>query len=72
MLIKLRVHPGAKKDAVEKRASDHYELWVKAPAEGGRANAACLAIMGRALGVAPGRIRIVKGGKSPGKIIEVP
>jgi uncharacterized protein len=72
MLIKLRVHPDSKRNAVEKRAADHYDVWVKAPAENGRANAACLALLGAELGVPPGRIRMVKGSRSPSKIVEVP
>ncbi|MBU2652493.1 MAG: DUF167 domain-containing protein [Bacteroidetes bacterium] len=72
MLIKLRVHPDAKKEDVRRKAEDCYEIWTKAPAERGRANKACLALLGKILGVAPGRIRIIKGGKSPSKIVEVP
>jgi len=72
MYLKLRVHPGSKKDAIEKRAADHYDIWVRAPAEGGRATAACLALLGGALGIPPGRIRVVKGSRSPSKIVEVP
>jgi len=72
MLIKLRVHPGARADELRRRSPDHFEVWVREPAEKGRANAACLRLLGRELGVAPGRIRIVKGGRSPSKIVEVP
>lgn len=72
MLIKLRVHPDSKKDAVERRKPDHYEVWTRAAAQRGEANKAVLALMGKALGVPPGRIRLVKGATSPSKIIEVP
>lgn len=72
MLIKLRVHPDSKKDAVERLKPDHYEVWVRAAAERGQANAAVLTLMGKALGVAPGRIRLIKGATGPSKIIEVP
>lgn len=72
MLIKLRVHPEAKKDAVERRAADHYGVWTRQPPERGLANAAVLALMGKALGIPAGRIRLVKGAQSPSKIIEVP
>lgn len=72
MLIKLRVHPEAKKDAVERRAADHYDVWTRQPPERGLANAAVLTLMGRALGIPAGRIRLVKGAQSPSKIIEVP
>lgn len=72
MLLKLRVHPDAKADRLERRGPDHFEIWTREPAERGRANAACLRLLGAALGVPPGRIRLVKGGRSPSKIVEVP
>jgi uncharacterized protein (TIGR00251 family) len=72
MLIKLRVHPGSKKNAVERKAEDRFEVWVKAPAERGRANEAALSLVGEALSVPATRIRLVKGAQSPSKIIEVP
>ena len=72
MLIKLRVHPDAKKDAVERRKADHFDVWTRKPAERGLANAAVLALMGKELGIPSGRIRLVKGAQSPSKIIEVP
>jgi hypothetical protein len=72
MLIKLRVHPESKKNEILRKAADLYEIWVRAPAEEGRANTAVLALLGKELGIPPGRIRIVKGGKSPSKIVEVP
>ena len=72
MFLKLRVHPGAKRDAVSRKALDQFELWVRAPAERGLANKAALQLMGTALGIPAGRIRLVKGAQSPSKIIEVP
>ncbi|OIO05666.1 MAG: hypothetical protein AUJ52_13295 [Elusimicrobia bacterium CG1_02_63_36] len=72
MLIKLRVHPGSKKNAVERMAPDHFEVWVKAPAKNGLANRAVLELMGAELSVPAKRIRLIKGGSSPSKIIEVP
>ncbi|MBI5595679.1 MAG: DUF167 domain-containing protein [Elusimicrobia bacterium] len=72
MLIKLRVHPDSKKDAVQRLKPDHYEVWTRAAAERGQANAAVLALMGKTLSIHPGRIRLIKGATSPSKIIEVP
>ncbi|HAH08282.1 MAG TPA: hypothetical protein DCM05_17440 [Elusimicrobia bacterium] len=72
MFIKLRVHPDSRKNEILRKAPDHYEVWVKAPPEEGRANAAVLALLGHELGIPPGRIRLVKGGHSPSKIVEVP
>ena len=72
MLYKLRVHPGAKKDSLVEKGPDAFEVWVRAPAERGLANRACLELVGARLGVPSGRIRLVKGAKSPSKIVEVP
>ncbi|HBL18415.1 MAG: hypothetical protein A2X36_14410 [Elusimicrobia bacterium GWA2_69_24] len=71
VFLKLRVHPGSKKDSIAKTGPDRYEISVRAPAENGRANAACLDLLGRELGVPPRSIRLIKGGKSPSKIVEV-
>lgn len=72
MLIKLRVHPDSKHNEIRRKKSDHYEVWVKAPAEDNRANKACLVMLGHELGVPARTIRIMKGAKSPSKIVEVP
>ena len=72
MLLKLRVHPDAKRDEIVRKAPDLFEVWTREPAERGRANAACLAMLGKALGIPAGRIRIVKGAHSPSKIVAVP
>ncbi len=72
MLIRLKVHPGSKKDAIEKKGDDRYEVWVRAPAAQNRANVATLILLGRALKVPAKSIRIIKGSRSPSKIVEVP
>ena len=72
MLIKLRVHPGSKREEVKRKAADAYEIWTKAPAERGLANAAVMKLIGAELGVEPKRIRLIKGGTSPSKIVEIP
>lgn len=71
MLIKLKVHPDAKRSALTRRAEDSYEVWVKAPARGGLANRAALAALAEALGLPAGRLRLVKGAASPAKIVQV-
>lgn len=70
MLIKLKVHPGARADRLEPRPAGGYEAWVRAPAERGLANAAALALLARALGCPPKALRLVKGATSPSKIVE--
>lgn len=71
MIIKLKVHPGSKKPALLKKSADSYEIWVKAPAENGRANVAALDALSTALGENPKRLRIIKGATSPHKLVSL-
>ncbi|MDE2489794.1 MAG: DUF167 domain-containing protein [Elusimicrobia bacterium] len=68
-LIRLKVRPGAREDRLERRDSGAYEVWVRAPAERGLANAAALALLARELGCAAKSLRVVKGAASPSKIV---
>lgn len=68
--FKLRVRPGSRKTSVFKKADDVYEIHVRAPAERGLANAEALGLLARALDCPPNRLRLVKGGTSPHKIIQ--
>ena len=70
-IIKLKVHAKSKKPALEKKTSDSYEVWLKAPAENGLANAAALRALSAALGEDVKRLRIIKGAKSPNKLVNV-
>lgn len=71
MLIKLKVHPDSKQNALLKKAEDAYEVWVKAPAERGLANRAALQTLAKALNQNSGRLHIIKGAASPNKIVKV-
>ncbi len=72
LLVRVKVHAGAKENRLEDRGPAAFEVWVRAEAERGLANAAVLALLGRRLGVLPKRLRIVKGAASPSKIVAVP
>jgi uncharacterized protein YggU (UPF0235/DUF167 family) len=69
MLIRLKVHAGERRDRLEPRAEGVYELWVRAPAERGLANAAALALLASELGCPPKSLRLIKGSRSPSKIV---
>lgn len=71
VLVKLKVHAGAKRAALSRKAEDAYEVWVKSPAERGLANAEALGILAGALGRSAKSLRLVKGATSPGKIVQV-
>jgi uncharacterized protein YggU (UPF0235/DUF167 family) len=70
-LFKVKAHPAAREDRLDKRGPDSYEAWVRAKPENGQANAAILTLLARALGVPAKRLRIVKGSTSPNKIVSL-
>jgi uncharacterized protein YggU (UPF0235/DUF167 family) len=69
-LYRVKAHSDAREDRLERLGPDRFEAWVRAPAEGGRANAAILSLVARELGLPAKRLRIVKGARSPSKIVE--
>ena len=71
MFIKLKVHPGERRDRIEKKAADAYEVWTKAPPERGLANASAVRLLALQLGVDAKRIMLIKGATSPAKIVKV-
>lgn len=66
--LKTKVHAGEKKNRLEQKAPDAFEIWVKAPAEQGRANAAVRALLAEYLGVPENKLSLIKGAASPAKI----
>ena len=71
MFYKLKVHPDSKENRIVKKGPDSFELWVKAPAERGRANAAAIGLLAAEIPTNPKRILLVKGARSPAKIVKV-
>lgn len=71
VLYRVKAHPDAKKDALLEKAPGVFEIWVRAPAEQGRANEAVLALLAAKLGVEAKRLRIIKGATSPSKIVQL-
>lgn len=70
-LLRLKVHAGSSADRLERRSADAYELWVRAPAQEGRANDAVLRLLALEPELAGRRLRIVKGARSPSKIVSI-
>lgn len=71
MFIKVKVHPDSKRDVVRKKETDSYEIWTKAPAERGLANAAALRALAAELTVDVRKLMLIKGARSPAKIIKL-
>lgn len=68
-MVKVRVKAGAKNDRI-KKVADGYEVSVRAPAAGGMANDAVIALVSRELTIPTKRIRIIRGLRSPSKTLE--
>ena len=66
--LKVKVHDGEKKNKLLQKAPDTFEIWVKAPAQEGRANEAVRALLAAHLNVAENKLSLVKGATSPSKI----
>lgn len=71
MLIKLKVHPDTKENWIVKKGPDAFEIWVKAPAERGLANAAAIGLLAAEIKTNPKRILLVKGARSPAKTVKI-
>lgn len=69
MYIKITVIPESKKELVEKIKDDTFKIYIKKPAEEGKANKRILEIVHE---MYPGkRVRIVTGALTPKKLIEI-
>ena len=69
--LKVKVHTGEKKNRLEQKGADSYEIWVKAPAEQGRANESVRALLAQHLGIAENKLSLIKGATSPAKIFRL-
>lgn len=63
--------PGASRDEVSGWLGDALKVRVTAPAEDGKANEAIEALLAGLLGLPIRQVRIVSGGSSPRKVVEV-
>lgn len=69
--IKVRARPESLENQLIPLAEDTFEIQVKAPAEGGKANLAIVELLSRYLGCPKSSIRLIKGGTTRSKIFEV-
>ena len=66
--LKVKVHAGEKHNKLVKKSSDTFEIWVKAPAEQGRANEAVRVLLADHLNISENKLSLIKGATSPAKI----
>ena len=66
--LKVKVHADEKKNKLVQKAPDSFEIWVKAPAEQGRANEAVRTLLATHLQLPENKLSLIKGATSPSKI----
>jgi len=69
--LQVKVVPGASRDGIAGWLGDSLKVRVKAPAERGKANAAVVRLLAETLEIPADRLRIVAGGSSPRKVVEI-
>ncbi|MFY9346066.1 MAG: DUF167 domain-containing protein [Planctomycetota bacterium] len=67
----VKVVPGAARERLVGPLGDALKIAVTAPPEGGKANAAVVAVLAHALGVPVRAVRVVSGQGSPRKVVAV-
>lgn len=71
MRIEARVITRAKKEGIERISENNYRIKVSIPPEKGKANKRVLELISKELGIKKQDIRIVSGGTSSRKILEI-
>ncbi|EMJ98439.1 TIGR00251 family protein [Leptospira sp. B5-022] len=69
--IQIRVKPNSKKPSVTKGEDGVWVIAVKEPAIEGKANDAVVRAVAEEFGLAPSKVKILKGEKSKLKLLEV-
>ena len=69
--VRVKVKAGTRKEEFEQTSSDHFLVSVKEKAERNMANGRVIEIIAGFFKVAPGRVRIVNGHRSPTKLLVV-
>jgi uncharacterized protein (TIGR00251 family) len=69
--IAVRVQPRARKDEIGGERDGVLIVRVTAPPVEGRANAAVRKLLAKRLGIAPGRVSVVRGAAARDKLIQI-
>lgn len=74
-LVELRVTPRARQPGISEEIGPdgaiRYRIQVTAPAEGGKANTAVIAMLAKHLGLAKSRITLVRGETGRDKLVRI-
>jgi uncharacterized protein (TIGR00251 family) len=67
--ISVRVHPRARRSRIAGMLGAVIKLDIAAPANDGKANQECLALLAELTGIPKSRIRLLVGARNPSKVI---
>lgn len=67
----MRVQPRARRDEIAGERGGSLLVRVRAPPLEGKANAAVCRLLAKRLGLAPGRVAVVRGVSSRDKLVEI-
>ncbi|MBU3669000.1 MAG: DUF167 domain-containing protein [Candidatus Taylorbacteria bacterium] len=71
MLIHVKVIADSKKDEVLKKSDTSFDIYVREPREGNRANVRMIEVLSLYIKKPKNKIRIITGHHQPSKIIEI-
>ncbi|OGC84876.1 hypothetical protein A3F55_00125 [Candidatus Adlerbacteria bacterium RIFCSPHIGHO2_12_FULL_53_18] len=71
MQISVKVAAGAKREAIEALKNNRFKISVKQKPEHGAANKRVVELVAAHFGVPVKKVRIIKGHKTPSKILDV-
>ncbi len=71
MYVHVRVRAGQKKEALVALSADRLQIAVKEPAEQNLANRRVAVLVARHYKIAPNKVRLISGHRSPSKIFSV-
>jgi len=71
MLIKVKCHPSSKKEIINKKDEDAFEVFLKEKPERGGANKRIFEILANYFNISIKKIKLIKGARSSSKIFEI-
>ena len=71
ILLKLRIHPGAKRSAVNGRFADAVKIDLQAPPVDGKANAALIKFLAGLFGIPKAAVELKSGECSRDKVVRI-
>lgn len=71
MIIEVRVKPRSSKEEIEKLDRNSYKVYMRQPAESGKANKKLVEMLAEYFNIAKSKVKIIKGLRSRNKILDI-